>query len=630
MVKLLLADLTGGRSTGLPAIVGRTLTSTRAISVAGVTIWLSVGFVWGVVRKSPSGYQDGFRQFFVGLVVVAIAGALASWVVRLTILRGQSSYHSSRARTLLAYVTVLVFVGLSQFLVSHIADPSVTPRPARFVPSLFFLYLIACLLDYFDVYRQNLSALSNEQDRLAFLRQRNAEQLFSMRSEIVTIARDKTASAGEEILCQLVQVRAVQTSTPEQLNALADEVRSELIGVIRKFSYDVQELRLDGVGEATATSENRDVKPLLDWRQVLIAVPQVQPFRPVLVGISLMVSAFGNFEYFNPLLSVISGVTTGLIVMLLLLAARFLVTPLILHSGRWMQWLLCVLTYLVASALGGISVYFGARTLNGLSAFGAWFGATLLTLVICFIWGILSSAQAKASQAQADLNRMINLTRQEAVALERERDLQRDAIAHELHGEVQSMLTAAAFRLDMAAEQLVDHPATTSQQQTAVAIDEAITMIEGAFGRIDVIAKPQVSTRQTDSAQRGAIEQISDLQRAWHGIVEVAVMIDPATATRLDARVNDASLTPAVVDIVREAILNATRHALAENIWIEIDSDSTTCRIQVENDGETPHTDIRPGLGQRLLDSLHCTWSLTPRHPDGAILHVRMALLTAS
>lgn len=632
MVKSLLVEPT---SLELPSATGslrsalwRAATSTRSLSIVGVAIWVPLGLVRGAARQAPNGFTVGIGRFLLGLVALVVIAIVASWLVRKTILRKQSSYRSTVIRTFFAYLTTLGVVGISQLLLSFGADIGPSFSVARVLPSLFLLYVVGCLLDYFDDFRANLRALIDEQANLTSLREHSAEQLFEMRNDIIDRLQLKVWPAMRELTFGLDRLRNVQAVSAYQLISAASEIREKLIRTVREFSYDVQDTSNTTSLKVRRRFGKKPVGPLTDWRRVLITFPMAQPFRPLLVALTLFVSTIGNIEHVNPYVAFIGTTAAAMCVAIVLLTARALVTPLLQQINSIVGWLICIAVYTVAAGSVFIPLYWTVA-FAGYPHPGGVVVSSVAVLLLCLVWGLLGSAQQNAAEVAASLQQMISLTRLEVAALERERDLELTSIAHQLHGEVQSMLTAAAFRLNTTAEKLMERTAGASVDATE-AIDQALLMIDDAFDKITSIKAGSTKTTKSDISEPDIVEEIFALAASWRGIIDIAVNIDEHTAPKLNTRFHGASLAPAVVDIVREAILNATRHALAAKVWVEITDNGKACLITVENDGDVPDEDARPGLGQQLLNNLRCTWSLSSRQPDGGVLKVSLPLLQPS
>lgn len=614
----------------LGEVARRALTSTRALSLLGVSIWVPLAMLRVFVRQVPVGGYS-FNATFGTALVSGCAALLATWGVRQTVLRRQTAYRASIARTAAAYLLLILIIGTCQFAAERLFHLTGGPSVLRLLGSLVSLYLIAAVLDYFDSYRERLVQLVAEQQRLIDIRTANANALQSLRSQVVHVVWEQVRRPWQVIVSELDRYQRDLGMTADQLHASARAIRVRLLQPIRTLSYEVQEARgtlgqVDRPEPAARMDQRPPQRGGLDWRKVISAIPSGVPFQPVPTGLTVFVLSIINAEYLTVPLTLLNTVLLTSLTLGLLVLANRIVLPVIRRSGPATQWLL------FASVLIGISAVLSGLfswllALTGNPYLWSALGGIPLSSTWMLIWAALGAVTFRVSETEDRLRQAIELRRHETVALESEVASVRHQVAHVLHGEVQTMLTSAAFRLDIVGEQIENGLNVLGVHSPAVAVADALGTMSTAATRIDAIesmpALPSVDTGATPRVLR----EIEDLRVTWSGITEITVTIDTATALLLDARVNDASLTPAVVDIVREAILNAVRHANAGVISVEIVAVDGWCQITIVNDGSPPDPFTTPGLGHTMLDELGCIWSLTPADLDGAVLRIDLPLL---
>lgn len=586
--------------------------STIALSPAGLAIWVPLGIFRTIVREP----EHSGVELLGAILVLAISALVAAWLVRATVLRNQVNYDASIGRTFISYLLVLLLLRSAQGVFAYSIGADFSFSPARVLTGLVVLYVVAYLLSYVDRYRRGISELRAEQQQLDRVRAASARGLMHIRSELVAILSERVAPAKLAIAAQLTSLRGAPR--PTSLRAMAEQVRSDLIDPIRSFSYEIEQM------PSTVGPDDRvkNYPVRVQWRKLVASIPTVQPFNPIAGGVTATLIGLVNVEHFNQLVTVLTAAGAGVTLAASLAVAKIFFTPLLNRFKPIGQWCLCVGAYFLAS-LPAFFVLWGPWSRQTVIATPMALFAIPVAMLIMVIWAVIGAASAMAAQTESELRATVELTRREASALEREEVLERRAIAHILHGEVQSILTTAAFRLDLASQ------ATTAD---STAIGDVQTMMSAAFARIDSIATLVVGTTTdgSDTDQRSVTEQLADLCSSWSGIVTVTLYIDPLTAEQLETRVNDASLAPVVVDIVREAILNATRHARASKIEVRITTVANNCRITVINNGKTPAHPAPAGLGHQMLDQLHCTWTLNPGASGGAVLDAHLPLLTST
>lgn len=620
-------------------VLHRALTSTRAMSRLGVAFWVPLAMMRVIVRQVPI---EGFalRETIGSALVTGISATFASWFVRQTVLRHQPPYRASATRALCAYVLLLGIVGLAQFADERFASNSAGPSALRLGGALLLLYLISAVLDHFDSYRERLTQLVVEQQRLVWVRLSRAARLQRLRAQVVEGLWSEIGDQWRALVVLLDRAREQSMLSAEQLRNCAAAIRGDLIEPIRRRSYQVQEDHA-AVEAANASAEisefvegewpwapeAADVR--LDWRGIVAAMPSANPFRPVGVAISMAFLSLINSEYLSVSATALNAVLLTVVVFVLQEGARRWLLPFIRARSELAQWLIFGAAILAMSgALVGIALWVATLD-NEPYRWAAFVAAVPMGAVFLGLWSALGAAAVKTSEAQINLQRAIDLRKQETLALEQEEISLRQQIAHTLHGDVQTMLTSAAFRLDLAAEQLQDGVDIAGLPRPSVVASEAAVAISEAADRINQISETRHLERDAmnPGAAAGLAEQVDALGKAWTGIVEVRVSVDPSVAELIDERVNDASLTSIVVDVVREAILNAVRHAHASLITVELVVVDRVCQIIVTNDGRSPTTQVRVGLGGTMLHSLGCNWSLNPGENGGAQLRVELPLL---
>lgn len=602
-------------------LVRRALTSTRAISTLGVAIWVPLGMLRFFLRQTPTrGLPIGATA---GLVLVSGATALlGAWLVKRTILRHQTGYRASIARTFAAYVALLVIVWLGQLAGGVVFSVENHPSVLRLVGSLALLYLISAILGYFDSYRERLSLLLQEQQRLVELRTATALRLQSLRAQVVEAVWTAVSVSWSAVVAQLVAARK-EADSAQQFRAISAKVRSELIQPIRQLSYQVQETEAFETSPTAAQhSEHLTLHEFLPWREVLAAVPTTRPFRPVAVAATVAFLSLINLEFLNLSYTLLSIVLLTAISYILLWIADHLLAPTMRSLSKAQQWSVLITAVIVISCVVAIASWW-VLTLDHNPYPRAIIGGPILCAVVISIWATLAAASAKAEEVNVQLGQALELRKQETVALQREVESGRQELANTLHGDVQTLLTSAAFRLALAADEIEDQAGVLGPTRAAAAVDDALDTMTVARARIDEIGRSDANSSQSSNV----LEQVNELGHAWTGIAEVTTRIEPSAALAIDARVNGASLTPIVVEIVKEAILNAVRHAHAAHVWIDIDATKSLCRITVANDGAAPPATISSGFGYTMLDQFDCDWSLVPGGSSGGVLHVELSLL---
>lgn len=625
----------------LGEILRRGLTSTRAISALGLAIWLP----WGILRIIYRAMISSVPVSIVGLLatttIVSVTAVVASGAIRVTLLRSQPSYRSGAWLTLASYLILLLIIGFTQELAESSFGTGVGFSAARLATGLIGLYLVACLLEYFVAYRDDLVRLRAEQDKLNDIRQANARDLTRLRSQLVVqlVAQLNAPMANIKNRLGELFTRPVQAGT---MHALADEIRDSLIAPVREASYEIPQAGFfePDIHKPANSGPTYSVEPVaarpprrfryavrsregvVNWREVGRSVPTQRPFYPLLVAAATSIFSLSNTDLLDPRGLAISIAAYFSVTFGLFLLAKRLLSDWLAQLSLIRAWIFWLLTVFAISAAGTSAAFFVYSKFDGSNLALVLVGA-LLASGVAVVVSLCATIFTEAHAATASVILAVQLTSQKAAALQQELESTKQQIAHVLHGEVQSMLTSAAFRLDLAAENL---ETGSDVKATSEAIDEARTMLDGAISKVESIAADQPH-QQTATGGLGLQERIDDVCRSWAGIVSIESTMNQETASRLEARVNEASLAPVVTEIVREAILNAVRHATAGNVQVAIESTESVCQITVTNDGASPGFDTSTGLGLETLNQLGYQWSLMPGERGGGVLAIELPLL---
>ncbi len=166
-------------------------------------------------------------------------------------------------------------------------------------------------------------------------------------------------------------------------------------------------------------------------------------------------------------------------------------------------------------------------------------------------------------------------------------ELQR-SVSKVLHGPVQSSLSAAAIRLDMAAKDPVLLPQIVEESKASIT------------SAIEVLSEPVDKTQSL----RAGLEKVS---QGWNGICEVSVNLSTDLEDRIEA---DSSASRVALDIAQEAISNAVRHGGASVADVTLESSGESeITLTVRNDGKPAPHKIKVGLGTNLLEECTLSWS---------------------
>jgi signal transduction histidine kinase len=232
---------------------------------------------------------------------------------------------------------------------------------------------------------------------------------------------------------------------------------------------------------------------------------------------------------------------------------------------------------------------FGPALFVPLAASGEPFGTLLLARrrgAQPFEDGEVGMAEVFAGQAAVVLEqaRLRDRVRQLETLEDRER------IARELHdGTIQSLFTVGLGLQGIA--QLAGEPEVSGRVQRAV--EELDRVIRDLRNYIFGLEPGVLGERQLDRALGEMVQEFQDRT----GVVAIAE-IDPDAAAALAADAGE------VVQLVREALSNVSRHAAAATcrVSLHLDPDASVVRLEVDDDGRGFDPEATPGTGRGLAN----------------------------
>lgn len=243
---------------------------------------------------------------------------------------------------------------------------------------------------------------------------------------------------------------------------------------------------------------------------------------------------------------------------------------------------LLLLSYGVAGALGIIWAQIVAPSIpvNVPSQVG------VIIVAIAFALAIYRVTLSGLQQVEAELreaNRDLARTNAE---LRQRLWVEHSALATTLHGPVQAAFQVAAMRIASAHDLTIDE------------LHDVENLISEAVAQL---ASPQSVSRDTFEAAIAHIETI------WGSIASVSIHAGDFYLASID---DYPGTGRCVLEIVREAVMNAIKHGDARHIRVSISREGLNALVVATNDGHESSF-VRPGLGQRLLDELCLTWDLS-------------------
>jgi signal transduction histidine kinase len=190
---------------------------------------------------------------------------------------------------------------------------------------------------------------------------------------------------------------------------------------------------------------------------------------------------------------------------------------------------------------------------------------------------VVMSALARAEQTADELRRVnAELLVTRSLLAEAARDGERLRVSRELHDVVGHRLTALTMNLEL----LGDAPGLGERREYATARGLTTALLQ------DVRQVVSRLRRDDGVALRDSLAQLAEPFPRPHVHIDV----------HADVRAPDAERAEIVLRTAQEALTNAARHSLAENVWLSLRVEAGALVLTIEDDGRCPEP-LTPGNG---------------------------------
>lgn len=229
-----------------------------------------------------------------------------------------------------------------------------------------------------------------------------------------------------------------------------------------------------------------------------------------------------------------------------------------------------------------------------------------------------SNLEERVAQRTLELNEL-------ATHLQQVHEEEKDQLARTLHGELGSTLLAARMDIEAVIEKL-----RQSQPELALRLQRAHDTLQQAVA---------IKRELTDKLRPGLLENLG---------FAVAVEWEVAEAGRraalnasVDVSRDTAGLPPEMAmstfRAVQEAVENATRHARARNLWVEITAADSNLSVLVEDDGigiadSALQSHLSHGLAgiRHRVRAMHGECLIRRRPEGGTVVEINLPLPAAA
>ena len=554
-----------------------------AVSLLGSALLFPVGLILFLLTDDST--QPGVLTdvVMVGIAANLAAGAVLA-VASVTVLRNRRRQPAPVWMVVgIGVIAGVIRSAVIGLMLPLLSVPSETPLWSRLILGAmlggFGIPAVAFLLDVWDQFsaerRHLVTALAQEERQAAG----NARYLESLRQSIIVETQQQVDSTLSSVRRR---IDTEQLSPGETAALLRDSVDAD----VRQTSHD---LWMDA-----PRPESR-----LRLGDVLGLMVATRPFAPEWV---VAPNILFGFVMLGRFLSVEGSAITALGYGLYLAVVMITANRLIAHlpgRGTLIFWISMLVLTASGVLVGGLVWLFSQQAQLAIT----WaVVAAVGGLITVPISGIGPALAQQAEQVLASLRQAISATEIQAKAIQTEADQLQRRVARYLHGTVRADLTAITMRLENAVR---EGDATASALAMADARELMAVQIDHGLG---------VPTSSL-------ADEVAALSQRWEGLLEIRT--DFAADLALTS-----GETRSSIDLITEAVHDASRHANARWISVEVRIDNGHVVTRIENDGEH-RGGGDPGLGSRSLDELapggwqrvrsaHHTTVLTvtmPRHP---------------
>lgn len=437
---------------------------------------------------------------------------------------------------------------------------------------------VFCVIPISTILVSNFNRASQTLGELQAQTLRRTKRLNSMKLEI---AEQKTEIAGRvnglllPVITDLMnRVKVAKSSdVGRQISALLNTVDT----VVRPLSQSVanEGNRLsDPQVELERASLISRLNPKTKLKASHLFLPWLSTFL-----LTLMCS--------SPIIT-ISGIETGLVILLVMAVATFGILALVKRLTQGVNLtavpalLLVLLSYL---AVSGVVLFAIAELNNHLLPISV---PRLISLNVLFglSFFVAQSRYQLLQQSSASLeevNRELELLNAQA---KQELWLNRRRIATVLHGPVQAALYASAMRLSQAKK-----PSKKLLQEINSDLADALKAL--SFEHSDI------------TSVRTVIREIIDV---WAGVCDIYFSLPKSV---FDVTKKNPNAAESFVEIIREAVSNAIKHGSATEIEVSAKLESGIIQLQVVNNGKKPNRQqASTGYGTQILNELALAWNL--------------------
>lgn len=444
--------------------------------------------------------------------------------------------------------------------------------------------LTAIIIDAWSRHRDVERDLEDRQSLAASQRALAEADLRESRDRI----RDTLLTQVTSILA-LLAAAAQKGTDAEGVRHIAQTMHTTVTDVVRPLSHSLAH------GDMSPTPRHRPVSVRTrDWlRLIAIDALTVDPYHPVITALVIMPSALpASVTLYGPLPGVAGALGIGTIAWAMLTLGRRFHARRPVAASSW-SWIPAVAAYaLVGAACAAVPVAFSVL-FDGSIAEGWRAGGQvlfILTPIAALGAAVIAAEDRRRTVAEREREATVAVAEWSTRRIQQESWAASHRIARELHGGVQSELTASALRLEWWATQ---HDTET--------LPSVLAQVTAVVDRVNLLLDTERRPTLTDP-----LEALAAVASVWQGIASVQLDLSDDACAMLT---HDAAATESLVEVFRESLGNAVRHGRATRVQAAVRlAEPAVISVRVEDNGRgLPATPV-PGLGSRLLDDVCLSW----------------------
>jgi two-component sensor histidine kinase len=243
-------------------------------------------------------------------------------------------------------------------------------------------------------------------------------------------------------------------------------------------------------------------------------------------------------------------------------------------------------------AIASVTVWISSLLFGEMPGYPPLLAAAVLliwTAQTAFMAGFIKGALVTRDEVRSQLRAISERLGVDNRALRAKTKLVNRNIANHLHGTVQNRILALALRLE---------------QGESLSLQDELDQIQ------------ELLSESSNNAVRLSATSLEDIANRWSGIAEIEIVTAGLCSKCLRR--------PELGALLSEAVNNAVRHGMAQNILAVFECDGDDLIATVTDDGIGPRRG-RSGLGSTYFESIaRRGWSLTEKAGGGSVLELKL------